>query len=281
MIRALCLALGLAASAATAGAAPAPLRLLVEGTPPGPCAPVTAGDAALAAYAGRLAQRLERPVLACPVADKGAAAKALASGGGDLALLDPAAFASAGPTVRAILAPRISSDFGRVEIVFASLKTSSRSGLTGLTGARLQLAGTAPLAAEAPLRVAADSGLTAAAFKAVMPGRSPEEAVAALRAGRVDLAAFHAAAWRRLCRADAPGEEPCKDLKVVYAARPQARLAFVAPLSMPDDLRYRLIGIHMALHLEAPSAFAYVARIAPGAVSVDPAEASALAPRAP
>jgi len=166
-------------------------------------------------------------------------------------------------------------------MVFVALKASPRTGAEGLAGARLALGGAHPVAAQGPLRVARDASLPADAFPAVIVTQSPDEAAAALRAGKADVAALHASAWRRLCLPEAKGEEPCKDLKVVYAARPQARLALVAPLSMPDELRYRLIGIHIAMHLEAPAAFAFAARSAPGATSFDAAEASALAPLAP
>lgn len=268
-----------------AQAAPAPpFRLAVQAAagaqtePSAPCAPAPPSDVALAAYAAHLQSRLDRAVLVCPVSDPAKAGALLASGGVDMAPLDPMGFAAASGKARALLAPRLPADFGRVEIVFAALSSSSRTGPGGLGGARLALAGTVPVAALAPVRVATDAGQS---FAAVLPGRDPQDAIAMLRANKVDIAAFHAAAWRRLCRGDGVGQEPCKDFKVVYAARPQARLAFATPLSMPDELRYRLIGINIALHLEAPAAFAYVARIAPGATSIDPAEASALVQRAP
>jgi ABC-type phosphate/phosphonate transport system substrate-binding protein len=259
--------------------APPPLRLAIAGLPPGPCAPPPAGAAGLSAYAAHLSARLQRPVLACPTADTAKAGELLAAGGADLALLDPAGFAMTLGKARVILAPRNPSDHGRIEIIFAAHATSQRTGAAGLSGARLALGGDAPIAAILPVRVAEEAGVARAAFRAIAPGSAVEDAAAALRAGRADVAAFHAAAWRRLCRADAPGQEPCKDLKVVYRARPQAKLAFVAPLSMSDETRYRLIGIHIAMHLEAPAAFAFVRTLAPEAESVDPAEASALATR--
>ncbi|MFZ4601298.1 MAG: PhnD/SsuA/transferrin family substrate-binding protein [Caulobacterales bacterium] len=275
MIKRALLALAFLGAPAVQAAAPAPLRLAIEGLPPGPCAPAPQSPAGLSTYTRLLETRLGRPVLACPVADKAAAAAALASGGVDLAMLDPQSFPAAGKA-RPILAPHSLEDFGRVEMIFAAMSTSPRAGPKGLAGARLALAGAHPVAAGGPLRVAQDAGIAPTAFAAVASERDPEAAIAAVRAGRADVAAFHAAAWRRLCRTDKPGEQPCKDLKVVYAARPQARLALVAPLSMPDELRYRLIGIHIAMHLEAPEAFAFAARGATGAVSFDPTEASAL-----
>jgi ABC-type phosphate/phosphonate transport system substrate-binding protein len=280
MIKRALLALALLGAPAAHAAAPAPFRLAIDGLPSGPCAAAPPSPAGLSTYTRHLETRLGRVVLVCPFADKSAAAAALAAGEVDFAMLDPQSFPAAGQA-RAILAPHSREDFGRVEMIFAALNSSPRAGAKGLAGARLALAGTHPVAAGGPLRVAQDAGIAASAFAVVQTERDPEAAIHAVRTGRADVAAFHAAAWRRLCRSDKPGEQPCKDLKVVLAARPQARVAFVAPLSMPDELRYRLIGIHIAMHLEAPDAFAYAARGAAGAVSFDPAEAGALSAPGP
>jgi hypothetical protein len=79
MIKRALLALAFLGAPAVQAAAPAPLRLAIEGLPPGPCAPAPQSPAGLSTYTRLLETRLGRPVLACPVADKAAAAAALAS----------------------------------------------------------------------------------------------------------------------------------------------------------------------------------------------------------
>ena len=72
----------------------------------------------------------------------------------------------------------------------------------------------------------------------------------------------------------------CGDLKVVWrAARPQAERAYAVRRDLPDPLRYRLLGVHLAMHLEDRPAFDWAAaQLAPGAADFEPAEAQALEP---
>jgi len=70
--------------------------------------------------------------------------------------------------------------------------------------------------------------------------------------------------------------EPCRDLRVLIKARPRATQALVVRRDITTNLRYRLIGIHLPLHLEAPAAFAFAAGWAKDAAEFQPAEADAL-----
>jgi len=45
---------------------------------------------------------------------------------------------------------------------------------------------------------------------------------------------------------------------------------------MPKDLRYQLISIYIAMHLEAPDAFRFATQTTPGVASFDPTEPEAL-----
>jgi hypothetical protein len=49
---------------------------------------------------------------------------------------------------------------------------------------------------------------------------------------------------------------------------------------IPDELRFRLIGIHVAMHFEAKDAFAWASSWVPNAADFEPTEAAALAPAA-
>lgn len=251
-------------------------RIAVETGASEPCRPV-AKDApsGLQAYARLLAVRLEKPITICPTVDRAASAALLAGGGADLAMLDAKSFVLAGAS-RAILTPRAPEDFGRVEMVALVGGGSKIAALSDLAGAKIALGGAGRLAAEGPYRALADHGVAREMLAPTMPAADPEAALDAVRAGRVDAAVLHVSAWRRVCRGNKPGDEPCKDLRVVWRGRPRPAEAVVAPLSMPEPLRYRLIGVHIAMHLEAPEAFAWAARGVPGAKSFDATEAGAL-----
>lgn len=181
-------------------AAPAPFRIGVLAPASGPCAaPGASAPAGERAYFDLLNKRLEREVLACPVASPQDAAAALAAGKLDM--------------------------FGRELITV-----------------------------------------------------DEAEALAALRSGKADVVALEAAAWQRQCQAT-KGKSPCGDLKVVWRARPEAEHAFAVRRDLPDPMRYRLLGVHLAMHLEDRPAFDWAsAQLAPGAADFEPAEAQALEP---
>lgn len=90
---------------------------------------------------------------------------------------------------------------------------------------------------------------------------------------------LHAGAWQKLCRGDQPGEDLCADLKVLWRQRQVADQAWAVRLDMTDDWRFRLIGIHVAMHNEAPDAFAWAA--GPDAEEYEPTEAKALIHQGP
>jgi len=263
-------------SAATADAAPLRIAAVGPGAP-GCKALDAAAPAGERAYYAHLAKRLAVDVLYCPVATPAAAAAALAAGQVDLALLDPPAFAPVQQTTRALLTVRSQGASNRIPVILAVRANDARHTLTSLKGARLAFGGRTAAGFDAPHAVLAARGAGPGFFREEVDGDG-ETAIERLRAGQVDAVAVHAAAWQRVCRAVSPkAPEPCRDLFVVLKARPQADQALVVRRDIPLELRYRLIGIHMALHLEAPAAFAYAASWAKSPAEFQPAEADALA----
>jgi ABC-type phosphate/phosphonate transport system substrate-binding protein len=100
-----------------------------------------------------------------------------------------------------------------------------------------------------------------------------------VRAGKADALALGAAAWQRQCQNPSPKVQGCADLTVVWRARPEAQRAFAVRRDMPDPLRFRLLGIHVAMNIEDRAAFDWAAaQLAPGAADFEPAEALALEP---
>lgn len=275
-MRRLTLALAALLLSATAAAA-APLRIAAVTGSAGACATLGASaPAGLKAYYRHLADRMQVEVQQCPFATRAAAAQALAAGRVDLAVLDPAAFAPVRQTVRAILTVRRKGAINRIPVVLAAARSSNRQGLAGARGASIVFGGSFPAAYAVPKKALADAGAGEGFFGRETVTRDEEAAIAALRAGQVQTMAVHAGAWQRLCRGDKPGEDKCADLAVLWRGRPQAELAVVVRRDMPAPDRFRLIGIHVAMHLEAPQAFQAGSAFIADGVEFEPTEADAL-----
>lgn len=263
---------------ATAAPAATPLRIAAISTTAGPCAaPASDAPTDEKAYYDHLAKRLGVPVQRCPVATAAAAATALAAGNLDLAVLDPASFAPVKEITRSILTLRPEGGLNRVAVILGTKANNPATSLADFKGKRLGLGGTTPAALALPRRALADRGAANGFFAGEVVGADEETAGAALRAGTVDLVALHAAAWQRLCPKVAPSKpKPCADLKIVARIRPQAQRAIVVRQDMPLETRYRLIGIHMSLHLENKPAFVWASSWLPRAAEFEPTEAQAL-----
>jgi ABC-type phosphate/phosphonate transport system substrate-binding protein len=269
---------GLAATLFLGAAAPASptLRIAVAPAAPGPCAPPAGAAAGEKAYYDHLAHRLDREVLRCPFADTAAAAAALAQGKVDMARLDPAAYAPVSAQVRAILTVRGKRESNRIPVYVAVRDADPAHDVAALKGRGVAFGGRSAAGLTTPQAVLADRGLQPTDYR---PQVEPDgdEALVDLRAGRVEAAAVNGAAWQRVCRMSSPKEPtPCRDLRVLVRARPKAAWALAVRRDMPSELRYRLIGIHVALHLENPAAFAFAAAGAPDPAEFQPAEAEAL-----
>lgn len=255
------------------------LRIAAIAPKAGPCAPLDASAApGEKAYYDHLAKRLAVKVLRCPVADQAAAAKALAAGELDLAVLDSASFAPVAGVARAILTIRPEGGLNRIPVVVAAPTAGAVKRLEDLRGKTLAFGGSQPAARALPSRVLADRGFGADYFKTELAAADAEDALAKLRSGEADAIVLHAAAWQRLCMPDDPKAKPlCGDLKVLLKARPRAAQAVVVRKDIADETRYRLIGIHMPMHLENRAAFAWASSWAPKAAEFEPTEAQALA----
>ncbi|WP_374569879.1 phosphate/phosphite/phosphonate ABC transporter substrate-binding protein [Phenylobacterium sp.] len=254
-----------------------PLRLAVLGAPAGACHAVgPSAPAGERAYFDLLTKRLGQEVQACPEPDAAAAAKALAGGKVDMAPLDPAAFAAVAKTDRAILTVRPKGSLNRIPVVVAVKADSPRKTLADLKGGAVAFGGVIQAAYATPRMALADQGADPAFFSREDKAKDAEAAAADLRAGKADALALNAASWQRLCRGDTPGEDRCTDLKEIWRGRPRAKMALVVARDMPLALRYRIIGIHVAMHLEAPQAFAWASSFIPNGEEFEPTEADAL-----
>ena len=261
------------------GAAPPPaFRIGVIGAAAGPCAaPPASAPAGERAYFDLLAKRLERPVLACPVASYADGAAALAAGRLDMAVVDAASYPAVSATVRTAMTVHAGGAPVRVPVVLA-VKVGHDGAATTLKGRPVAFGGSSPVALALPRQVLAEQGYA----DAEQVDANEAAAIAALRAGKADAVALQVGAWQRQCQNPSPKVQPCADLKEVWRARPQALRAYAVRRDLPDQLRYRLLGVHMAMNLEDRGAFAWAAsQLAqgpsePAAADFQPAEALAL-----
>jgi len=208
-----------------------------------------------------------------------AAAQALAAGQIDLARLDGAVFGPVSSNVRSVLTTRDKGALNRLPVVVSTLNTSRARALGDLAGASLVFGGQMKASLEVPKAALASYGADEAFFGDQPVAQDYETAAAQLRSGAAQAMVLHAGAWQKLCRGDQPGEDLCADLQVVWRQRQVAEQAWAVRTDMTDDRRFRLIGIHVAMHNEAPDAFAWAA--GPAAEEFEPTEAKALIHQGP
>lgn len=252
-------------------------RLRVAVVQPGSgCARDAAGwSAGEKAYVAHLTARMALPVELCSYADESAAAKALAAGEVELAALAPAAFAPVRATVRPILTGREPFDLGRTEAVLAVATGSPLKRLEDADQARLVFAGSNPQRLDGPKATLASAGLPPATLDGATIVEGPLAAAALLRADPGRTAGFLSADWSRMCHGTGKGDEPCKDLRVIWRGRRQASRAWCARRDIPKESWARLVGIHVALYDENRMAAEW---FAPGTREIEPTEATALDP---
>ncbi|MGZ3273746.1 MAG: PhnD/SsuA/transferrin family substrate-binding protein [Caulobacteraceae bacterium] len=262
------------------GAAPPPaFRIGVLQAASGPCAPPpSSAPQGQRDYFKLLAKRLDRDVLACPISTYAEGAAALAAGRLDMTVLDAASYAAAKSTVRAAMTARAEGAPVRVRVVLA-VKAGQDGGPESLKGHTVAFGGSSAVALEMPRQVLAEQGYGATLAGHEQVSTNETAALTALRAGKADAVVLGDAAWQRQCQNPSPKVQGCADLKVVWRARPQAQRAFAVRRDLPDPLRYRLLGVHLAMHMEDRPAFDWAAaQLAPGAADFEPAEAQALEP---
>lgn len=255
------------------------LRVAVEGKPAAAC---SADDKSWTAkerdYVRHISARMEIPVLLCPVANKAEAAKALADGKVDMALLDPASIAPVKTKVRPIMTGRIPADIGRVSIVLATTANANVKTLADARQARLALSGANATMLGGVRRTAVAVGFSETALGGALTLPDAPAALSAIKAGKADVLVLYGAEWVRLCRGQEKGDEPCEGLKEIWRGRPMAQTAWSMRTDIPKESWARLLGIHIALPLEKPEIAKW---FVPDAAEIEPTEAVALEPALP
>jgi ABC-type phosphate/phosphonate transport system substrate-binding protein len=264
----------LATIAAMAQAAPAPmpsvLRVGYKATATAACAaPNAKTPAAVSALAKHLANRLQLAVQLCPFADPNVAAAALAKGAVDFANLSPAAWPVAKGKGRPILTVRPDGKLPRTPILAVAKKSAGMLNAAAIAKRHVVVIKQEPLAYDAARAAILTRG--GAALGGTPVTGSFAAAIAALASGKADVALMSGDEWKAGCAAD---KTVCPPYQVAWHDRPVADSAWVLRAGLPDELRYRLIGIFMAMSLENTQAYAGAAGGVKGVF--EPTEATAL-----
>ena len=224
-------------------------------------------------YVQHISARMEIPVLLCPVANKAQAAKALADGKVDMALLDPASIAPVKDSVRPIMTGRIPADIGRVAIVLVATENSPANDLAAARQARLALSGANTTMLAGVKRTLAAWNFSDSAIAAAQTLADAPDGLGVIKAGKADVLVLYGAEWTRLCRGEEKGDRPCEGLKEVWRGRPAAASAWSVRQDIPKESWARLLGIHIALPQEKPDLARW---FIPDAAEIEPTEATAL-----
>ena len=227
-------------------------------------------------FVRHLQKRLNKTVTLCGFADNTAAMQALGAGKVDLAPADQSSYLPVRDKVRATLTARPAMGAGRVMAMALVTKASGRMGPNRLNGAKPIFLAAGEVTHDAPLAGLRSAGVDLGKLGPEVLAGDLARAAGDLRSGRGDVLLVDASHYQRLCRGDKPNEKPCDDLKEIWRGRPAVLQALAVRRDMQPDLRYQLISIYIAMHLEAPDAFAFATRSTPSVVCFDPTEAEAL-----
>lgn len=228
------------------------------------------------AFVNHLKKRLDNQVTLCGFTNTAAAVQALAAGKVDLATSDQASYLRFRDKLRATLTTRLSKSAGRVMAMALVTKASGRTAPNLLRGARPIFVANGEVAHDAPLAGLRAAGLDPASLGREIVTGNLTRAASDLRSGKGDVLVVDASQYQRLCLGDKPNQKPCADLNEIWRGRPAVEQALVVRRDMPSDLRYQLISIYIAMHLEAPAAFEFLTLTSPGVACFEPTEADAL-----
>jgi hypothetical protein len=274
MIRFLVLILALIALPVLAHAAPVRIAI-ITGQALG-CDDGLANKVGGGAFVRHLQKRLNRPVTLCGFTNTVGAMQALSMGKVDLAPADQGSYLPVREKVRATLTARPAKGAGRVMAMAMVMKRSGRTAPNLLTGAKPIFIATGEVTHDAPLAGLRAAGVDLGKLGKEVVAGDLARAASDLRSGKGDVLIVDASHYQRLCRGDKPNEKPCDDLKEIWRGRPAVSQALAVRRDMQPDLRYQLISIYIAMHLEAPEAFRFATQTTPGVTNFDPTEAEAL-----
>jgi ABC-type phosphate/phosphonate transport system substrate-binding protein len=236
---------------------PATLRVGFEMGRDMPCATSSKDwPAEIVHYGMLLSTRLGIAVELCGFANKPGIARAFAQGKVDFAPLSATDYPAARGTARPILNALAQQELPRSPIVAIARPAAGLKSAAEVAGRRVAVLAKGPLTyGLSRSALAAEVGANILKSETPVVG-SFAHGLAALSASRIDVLLLPIDYWVLGCAA---AKDACKPFRIVWQDRPVPNSAWCLRSGLPAELRYRLIGIHVALRYDDPKAFAAVA----------------------
>ena len=181
-----------------------------------------------------------------------------------------------GESWRAAMVLRSENGLGRTPFVLFGLKSGQTIDLQAVAADRIGFLGQPPAAlhVDEGLRILRDYELTSDTFQPAIIMPSVQDMFEAVEQQEVDAAIFEASTWGAACAVLDADSTICDGYEILMYDRPRATEAFMIPNTMSTERHYRLIGVHIALHLDHPDVFTWLSQ---GQGSeYEPAEADAM-----
>lgn len=234
-------------------------------------------DPGAKAYASHLETRFSNPIVLCLTDDAEGSAKLAQNGDVKLAWIDQAQAAGLTDQWRAFMTLRAKDGLGRPPYVLFT--GAEETDIREVRLSEIAFVGQEPERSFVGMAIDTleDHGFQASSDAVGQRYADVQSLLTAVRSEGALAGLLDSNAWGRECGVLDPSFNPCDDLSVVYQERPRAKGAMIIQANEPSELRYRMVSIHIALHMEAPEAFAWINQ--DRGSEFQPAEPDALSPR--
>ncbi|MEL7109689.1 MAG: PhnD/SsuA/transferrin family substrate-binding protein [Pseudomonadota bacterium] len=231
------------------------------------------------AYASLLEQRFNTDVTLC-LTETTAEAVALAeSGDVNLVWVDQDTVAPLLEGWRASLSLRDNTGLGRSPFVIFTRASDAPLSLGELDPGAIGFQNISPATLNIDLarRLLSDFGIASETPKDELLYSTMDDLIDAVESGVLDAGIVEANAWGRSCSVLEADSTICDTLQVIAYDRPRARNALMVPSETSLERHYRLVGVHIGLHLDDAELFEWISQ---GQGSeFDPAEPTAMMPK--
>lgn len=215
-------------------------------------------DPGAIAYVEHLEGRFANRVVLCLTDTIAEAAQLMNDGETTLAWINQADAQASSDTWRAFLTLRGFDGLGRPPYVVFAGESVTEPG--ELDAAQIGFVSQEPqrLFVDMALETLQDLGLRLTSVEQDQRYPDVPSLFQAVRSTEKAAGVLDANAWGRNCGVLDPSYNPCDDFQVLYEGRPRADQAMVIGTEHASEFRYRMVSVHIALHMEAPEAFAWI-----------------------
>lgn len=229
-------------------------------------------------YAGHLTERFNTDVVLCLTDTLEEAADLARRGEVNMAWVDQASAAPIQATWRSSLTLRSKTGLGRPPFVLFG-KAGNDLKLANVDTDKIGFLDRQPHSLNVDLaqRLLNDFGMPSEAISEVARFKTIDALFAAVDDGRLETAILEAGSWGRACAVLEADSTLCDGFEVLIYDRPRAEWAFMIPNDTEVERHYRLVGVHIALHIDHPQVFGWLSQ--GRGQEFDPTEPVAILPK--